>query len=258
MIASLILLMCFVSAVFYFLQERIIFYPDKLPGDYRFEFSGKYEEMNIATPDGNTINGLLFKADSCPKGLIFFLHGNAGSLAGWGNIAQTFTGLQYDIFMMDYRGFGKSSGKITSEKQFHADVQLAYRQITPKYPEDQVIVMGFSIGTGPAAKLASQNHPSRLVLLAPYYNLPDLARHHLPIIPNFLIKYKFRTNEYLPAIKAPVTVFHGTKDEVIYHESSLKLQKLFKPGDQLILLEGQRHNGITTNPVFIEAMRGKD
>src|SRR6187402_597718 len=94
-----------VCGLLYFFQEKIIFHPQKLNKEYVFQFDQKFEEKNIKTEDGIILNGLLFRADSS-KGLIFYLHGNAGSLDAWGVVADTYTPLHYDVFLLDYRGYG--------------------------------------------------------------------------------------------------------------------------------------------------------
>ncbi len=100
----------------YFFQEKMIFHPDKLANDYKYEFQQNFKEWNIKTKDDELLNGILFKADST-KGIIFYLHGNAGSLASWGNVAKIYTDRNYDCYMIDYPGYGKSSGKIKSQDQ---------------------------------------------------------------------------------------------------------------------------------------------
>lgn len=238
-----------ICGLLYFFQEKLIFYPQKLTRDYRFGFDQPFEEMTIIAHDKNQLHGLLFKTDSS-KGLIFYLHGNGGSLESWGEIAQTYTALKYDLFLLDYRGYGKSEGVINSQQQFFNDVQTAYDSLKNRYAEDRIVVLGYSIGTGAATMLASTNNPKLLILQAPYYSLTDMMRHTYPIIPTFILKYKFETNNYLKACKMPVVIFHGDADEVIYYGSSLKLQTLFKKQDTLIALQGQIHNGITDNVVY--------
>jgi alpha-beta hydrolase superfamily lysophospholipase len=251
---GLVALYALLCCVMYFMQEKLIFIPDKLEKGYVFNFKSKFEEKYFKAADGALLHGLLFKADSS-KGLIFYLHGNAGSLNDWGEIADYYTGLGYDLFMLDYRGYGKSEGTISNEKQIYSDVQMVYDNLKQQYQEDSMVIVGYSIGTGPATKLASDNHARLLVLQAPYYSLTDMMRHYYPILPTFLLKYQFETFKFLPKCTMPVVIFHGDQDEVIYYGSSLKLQKLFKKGDGLVTLNGGSHNGISELPAYQEAFK---
>jgi pimeloyl-ACP methyl ester carboxylesterase len=197
---------------------------------------------------------LLFKTDSA-KGLVFYLHGNAGSLDNWGEVAKLYTGVHYNVFIIDYPGYGKSEGAIKSKNQLFEAIQTAYDEMTKRFHEDSIVVLGYSIGTGLAAHLAATNHPRLLILQAPYYSLTDMMRQTYPIIPTFLLKYKIQTNEYLKDCKMPVVICHGDQDEVIYYGSSLKLKSEFKTGDTLITLKGLGHNGMTDNPDYISAIK---
>jgi len=244
----------FICGLIYLLQERLIFFPEKLKSDYRFEFPGIFEEINISMRDGVLLNGVLFRSDSS-KGLIFYLHGNAGSLRGWGEIAEIYTHLDYDLFMPDYRGYGKSESRIQSEEQFFDDMQLAYDHMKQFYPEDKIIILGYSIGTGAATKLASTNQSSLLILQAPFYSLIDMKNRYFPIIPGFLLKYKFETHKSIQNCKMPIVIFHGDKDEIIYFGSSLKLKELIKENDKVIPLYGQYHNGMSGNIQYLEELK---
>lgn len=232
--------------ILYFSQESIIFFPEKLDKNYKFRFEGDYEEQKIKTHDGIFLHGLLFKTHN-PKGVIFYLHGNSENLSSWGYIAKTYTDLNYDIFILDYRGYGKSEGKIINESQLFADNQIAYNHIKKRYSENTIIVLGYSIGSGMAAKLASTNNPKMLVLQAPYYSLSDVMKHKFPFVPTFILKYQFATHNYVKNCKSPVVVFHGDQDEVIDHGHSLKLKNEFKKQDTFITLPEQYHNGMNEN-----------
>lgn len=229
-----------------FFQEKFIFFPEKLDKDYKFEFEQKFEELSIKTTDGKLLHGLLFTADSS-KRLIIYFHGNAGSLSTWGEVAKTYTDLNYDVFLLDYRGYGKSEGEIEGQSQLYDDNQTVYNELKKRYNESNMIVLGYSIGTGLASKLAATNNPKLLILQAPYYNMTDMMQKNFSFIPTFLLKYKFATNDYLKDCKMPVVIFHGNQDEVIYYGSSQKLKNEFKSQDTLITLVGQGHNGITDN-----------
>jgi alpha-beta hydrolase superfamily lysophospholipase len=250
-IVILYLLFC---GTLYFYQEKLIFFPEKLDTNYSFSFEQKFEELNIKTVDGKLLNGLLFKATNS-QGIIYYLHGNGGSLGSWGNIAKTYTNLNYDVFMLDYRGYGKSEGKISSQKQLFEDAQTVYNELKKRYKEVQIIVLGYSIGTGIASKLASNNQPKLLILQAPYYSLTDMMQHSFSYLPTCILKYKLATNIYLNNCNMPVIIFHGDRDAVIYYGSLLKLKAEFKPQDTLITLKGQGHNGMTANKNYRIALK---
>lgn len=256
---SLYVILC---SLFYFNQEKLFLFPDKLATDHQFDFSEKFEEINLTTTNGVVLNSLLFKADST-KGVVFFLHGNGGSLDRFGKQADLYTSIGYDVFMTDYRGYGKSEGSIKSEKQLHQDNQMVYDEFKKTYLEDKIVIVGYSLGGFMAAKLASANNPKQLILLAPYCGGDDYDTRPknsieepilmriaklLPI--ELLMKYTFKTNEFIKNCKMPVLIIHGDADAAIHYGSSLKLKEDFKSGDKLIILEGEEHRAITTNPLY--------
>lgn len=252
-ISILLTLYVIVCGLLFVFQDKLIFFPQKLTKHHQFNFPQKFEEINIRTADQKLLHGLLFKTE-ISKGLIFYLHGNAGSLDGWGEVAETYTRLRYDVFLLDYRGYGKSEGRIQNDEQLYHDIQLAYNAMLKIYPENEIVVLGYSMGTGPAAKLASANQPRLLILQAPYYSLIDMMKHTVPFVPTFLLKYKLATHQSISGCKMPVFVIHGDQDEVIPYGQSLKLKTLFKDSDTLITLRGQTHNGMTHNPDYVKAI----
>lgn len=250
-IASLYVLVC---VLMYFMQERIIFIPTQLKASHQFTFDQDFEEKTFKAKDGVKLNGVLFKGAES-KGLIFLMHGNAGSLESIGGVAKTYTKLNYDVFILDYRGYGKSEGEINSQEQLFEDNQMAYEALKKEYDEKSIIVLGYSIGSGMAAYLASTNNPKMLILEAPYYSLTDLMQNTYSMLPTFILKYKFATNEYLKNAKMPVEIFHGTEDNSIYYGSSVKLKKELGGKVHLISLPNQGHNGITSNGVYQYAIK---
>lgn len=239
-----------VCACLYFSQEKLIFYPLKLDNNYVFNFEGKWEEVAINSFDGNKLHGLLFKADSS-QGLIFYLHGNAGNLATWGEVAKTYQKIGYDVFILDYRSYGKSEGVIKSQDQLFKDNQLVYDFIKTRYKESDIIVLGYSIGTGFASSLAANNSPKLLILQAPFYSMTDMMVKQFSFIPILLLRYKFPNNEFLKKCNIPIVIFHGSDDETIPFESSKRLIKETQMIDTLISLPLQGHNGMTENPNYL-------
>lgn len=234
--------------------EQQLFPGSQLQNDFHFEFSNPFTELNFLTQDGYKLNGLLFKAKQT-EGLIFYLHGSNDGLDTWGKVAPFYNNLNYDIFILDYRGYGKSEGKVSSEPQLSSDIQMVYDNLKKIYPESKIIVIGQSIGTGPAAILTANNNPKALILQAPYYSLPDWISNIAPDIDTSSMKYQFKTYEFLQKIKAPVTVFHGDADDAIYIGSSKKLSSFFKKDDRLFILKGEGHNNFINNTEYLEKMK---
>jgi pimeloyl-ACP methyl ester carboxylesterase len=200
------------------------------------------------------LNGVLFKSRDS-KGLIFYLHGNGGCISSWSDVSDVYTDLGYDLFLLDYRGYGKSEGSITSENQLHQDVQSVFNVVCTHYADKKIIVLGYSLGTCLAAKIAADNRVNMLILQAPYYSMTDMMNDHYKILPPFILRYKLDTYKYVQQCKCPIVIFHGDKDELIAYESSLKLKKLLKDTDTLVRLKGLGHNRITFDEQYVKALR---
>lgn len=233
----------------YIFQEHLIFHPEKLSDKYNYVFDVPFEEINYQTEDGNTINALLFKAEN-PKGVVYYHHGNAGSLESWGTRAIDFTSRGYDVLMYDYRGYGKSTGEIKNEKMLYGDALMIYKKILYDYKERDIVLYGISLGSGIAAELGRYNHPGKLVLETPYYNFYDVAKFHYPYLPNsILLHYKFRTDKFLPKVENRIYLFHGTEDETIPYNSSERLEKL-SDNITLFTIQDGSHNNLSTFPDY--------
>jgi len=241
-------LFIFIAAGIFFFQEKLIFFPDILPPNYKYVFEHKFEEINFDVEEQVTINALHFKAENS-KGIVYYSHGNSGCLQQWGSVADIFIMNNYDFLIYDYRGYGKSSGTISESNLYH-DAIFIYKQLLNDYKENEIIIYGRSIGTGIATKVASEFNPKHLVLESPYYNLPDLVKKMFPFIPSFLLRYKFRNDQMIKFVTCPVTIIHGTFDEVIYFGASQKLEKLFMEKDSLIPIIGGHHNDLADFEIF--------
>lgn len=233
---------------FYLLQEKIIFSPIKLPKDYHFPFEN-VEERNVEVDNGVFLNSLLFKSVS-PKGLIFYIHGNADNLRYWGDFAKFFTKRNYDVFMYDFRGFGKSDGKIIGEKSIQRDAKILYLEMKKLYPEERIIIYGFSLGTGIASKLASRNKAKMLILEAPFYHFIDLVKYHKAYLPaSWITKYHFRTNRYLRDVESDVHIFHGTNDRKVPYYLGEKLRDI-NPNTIFYPIKDATHNDMQSMEEF--------
>ncbi len=215
-----------ISVLLYYLQDYFLFKPEKLPPDFNFYYENqKVSEYHLETRDGAIINGLHFSVEK-PLGVILYLKGNSKSIKGWGKFAVDFTRNNYDVIMIDYRGFGKSTGK-RSQKAIKHDLQFIYNKIREKVNEKYIIIYGRSMGSGFATKLASMNNPKMLILDAPYYSLTKVTGRYMPFMPlSIILKYPMPTYKWIKYVKCPIHIIHGTEDKLIPFRSSVKLSQI--------------------------------
>lgn len=243
-----------VLAAAYLLQERFIFKPEKLKADFEYRYDAPFKELFFDVEPGVRINGLHFHVPE-PQGLVLYLHGNSRSIKGWSKYARDFFRYGYDVVLVDYRGFGKSTGK-RSEQNLHNDLRFVYNTLAQQYPENHLIVYGRSLGSGFAANLASENKPRYLILDAPYYSFRNVVARFLPILPlKYVLRYHLRTDKWLPKVNCHTYIIHGTRDRLIPIRNSEKLQELHPRKITLIRIEGGGHNNLPEFPQYHNFIR---
>lgn len=240
----LLLLYVAISIVVYFAQDLVLFRPEKLPSQFRFNYENiDFEEYLVQTKPGVTISGLRFKCQN-PVGVVFYLKGNSRSIKGWGKFAIDFIRYNYDVIMVDYRGFGKSKG-IRTQDEIKQDLQLVYDEIKKIVAEKYIILYGRSMGSGFATKLASVNNPKMLILDAPYYSMSKTTSRYLPFLPmSWLLKFPIPTYKWIKYVKCPIHILHGTKDTLIPFSSSIKLASIRPENTNLHAVIGGKHNDL--------------
>jgi alpha-beta hydrolase superfamily lysophospholipase len=233
-----------VGTSMYFFQEKILFRPTTLAQDYRYSFNHTFEELFLQSEDGAIINALHFKAEDS-KGAVLYFHGNAGDLSRWGTITEYFVKLNYDVLVMDYRTYGKSTG-VLNEQALYNDAQLCYDKLKESFTENQITIYGRSLGTAIATKMAATNSPKQLILETPYYSIIDVAKMRFPFMPvTYLMNYELPTHKFINNVQCPIYMFHGTEDYVVPFKSG---EKLFKaaPKDRttFVTIKNARHNNL--------------
>ena len=249
-----------VFSVLWWGQESLLFHPEPLPPDHRFSAAPDVHEVFIEVP-GARLNALHLRLPK-PRGLVFYLHGNAGNLDNWFVNPDFYRALNMDLFMIDYRGFGKSSGRIAGEAQLLADARAAWQSVAPQYAGRPVVVLGRSLGTGVAAQLAASlppgDRPDLLLLVSPYLSLQALAAQHYPWVPAGLLRYPLRTDLAfeggLADARTRVVLVHGEQDALIPLRHSEALAALL-PRAELHRIAGAAHADLQAFPAYLEAIR---
>jgi hypothetical protein len=238
-------------ALLWWTQERLIFLPAPLAPQHRFDVAPDVHETWIEV-DGARLNALHLRLPA-PRGVVFYLHGNAGNLAGWFTGADFFRQANFDLFMIDYRGYGKSSGRIESEDQLFADAAAAWAAVAPAYAGRRRVILGRSLGSALAARLAAGVRPELTILVSPYTSLGALASEHYPWVPRALLRYPLRTDQWLAKVDTPLLLVHGDQDEVIDPRHSERLLDL-APQARLLRVPGAGHNDLQEFPLYREGL----
>ena len=237
----------------YWQQEALIFHPRPLNADYHFTVAG-VEEVKVAV-DGAILSALHFKQPNA-KGMVFFLHGNGGNVDSWLTSVDIYRRVNYDLFILDYRGFGKSTGHIGSEAQLHRDVLQAWQSIAPQYVGKKMVIYGRSLGSGLAAQLSIAAKPDLTVLVTPYLSLSAMAHLRYPWLPAIINRYPMRSDEWLPQIKNPVMILHGTIDSIIPINQAEALSRT-RPSTELIVIPDAGHNDIHKFPLYLDTLAAR-
>ncbi len=241
-----------VLALLWFGQERLIFLPAPLPATQALARDADVHERFVEV-EGARLSVLELRLPQ-PRGVVFFLHGNAGNLASWFVNADFYRRAGYDLVMLDYRGYGKSSGRIESEAQLHADVRAVWQAVAPHYAGKRIVLYGRSLGTALAAALAAEVQPDLTLLVSPYQSMRALAAEHYPWVPAALLRYPLRTDEQIERIRTPVLLLHGDRDELIPLAHSEALQRR-APQARLHVVPGGAHNDLQEIESYLGAVR---
>lgn len=234
-----------VGIALYFLQDYILFHPVRLPAGQSYRFDIPFHEVNIPFDATANISIIQFLTGSSKKkGVVLYFHGNRKNISWYAHFAPRFTRHGYEIWMIDYPGFGKSTGRFTEQRLYDYATQL-YKLARTKFSANDIIIYGKSMGTGVASYLASVKDCKALVLETPYYSMQSLVGTFAPVYPvNNMIHYRLPVFEYLPNVTVPVIIFHGSADMVIPFANAKQLRRVLKQGDEFITIEGGSHNDL--------------
>lgn len=219
---------------FYVRQEQYLMKPDQDPAGMR---ASELKESEFVLPS-NMLQGDKNAAVCCrryqpktvtSKGTVLYFHGNKGNMDKCEWEIEFLVELGYEVWTLDYRGFGTSKGPV-SEEALRADAAAAYQLVTAESLPENVIVWGRSFGSGIAASVVAgaKKEPKLLVLETPYWSLMDAARRNGALVPSTLFRYELPTHQYLLSVTCPIHLIHGTQDEKIPFHSSERLLELAK------------------------------
>jgi uncharacterized protein len=197
-------------------QRRFLYFPMRdfvaSPADFGF----RHEEVNLTAEDGVAIHAWWLPVDGATRTALF-LHGNAGNVSYWVEVAIVFREVGWNTLILDYRGYGRSSGHPTEEGTY-LDARAAYLHLVKDRGIDssRIVVIGRSLGGGVATWLAEHHPVGGLVLENTFTSIADVVAGSFPLpgIRTF-VRLGYPSLSRMPGLDVPLLVIHGANDELI-------------------------------------------
>ncbi|MCC7408504.1 MAG: alpha/beta hydrolase [Phycisphaeraceae bacterium] len=250
-------------------ENKFIYFPTPYPeGDWALAQGDKVGppfvyDVEMLTTDGVKIHGWYCAPEPWSRGkpredrpVILLLHGNAGNVTHRYEWADDLVRLPADVFMLDYRGYGKSQGS-PDEAGVYLDSQTAWKFLTEDRQIDprRIILLGESLGGAVAVDLASRVQPGGLVIQSSFTSIHDVVRWHYRWIPPFLIRTKMDSLSKLAKVHCPVLVIHGQDDEVISYDMGQRLFNAAHEPKTLYSVEGGDHGNLVMGERYVPTLR---
>ncbi|MFN8266446.1 MAG: alpha/beta hydrolase [Chitinophagales bacterium] len=239
------------------LEQQIIFRPKKLPQQYvfkgRFPLTEYFFDFNI---EGNSFQINVVHVQTVqPKGIVFFLHGTLNHIQYHLPKTDLFIENGYDVVMMDYPKYGKSKGVLTAPLLYKVveSTFIKVRDLLP--PTTAWIIAGRSLGTALASNLATKISAMALILISPYYSMPDLFQHKVKLFTFNRLHFKLENFLYLPKVPCKSYILHGTKDKLIPISIAEKLIPFLKSPAHFFAIEYADHFNIHEMEAYKEKIR---
>ncbi len=210
--AALVLL----NLLFWVLQPGMVFYPtrplDATPADWGLPF----EDLSLTSADGEALHGWFVPSPGAAKTLLF-LHGNAGNVSHRGASVEIFHRLGLNVLIIDYRGYGRSSGT-PSEDGVYLDARAAWDYLVTerKIAPQDILIFGRSLGGAIAVDLAARVPAGGLILESTFSSAGDVARHLYPLLSRLVrLRMPFDSERKIGGVSAPLLMLHSPRDEII-------------------------------------------
>ncbi|MFC1976070.1 alpha/beta hydrolase [Chloroflexota bacterium] len=241
---AIILYIGLVTSLFIF-QDRLIYFPIRNITATPADIGLPYEPVWLETADGVRLSGWFVPAEKA-RGVVLFFHGNAGNISHRLDSIKTFHRLGLSVFIIDYRGYGQSEGKI-SEQGTYLDAEAAWHYLVEErqIPPGEIILFGRSLGGAVATWLAQKYTPGMLIVESTFTSVPNVAAKHYPFFPvRLLARIKYNTLEHLPQIDCPILVVHSPDDEIIPYSHGQELFGTAQEPKHFLKLKGGHNEGV--------------
>ncbi len=259
MIENILLLvvgLALLSGGMYLQQPSMIFFPDATLDQTPAEWGFAYEDIFLDTKDGMRLHGWYIPRHGSKQALLFF-HGNAGNISHRGASVEIFHRLGLNIFIFDYRGYGRSQGK-PDENGLYKDARAAWRYLIDDrgFAREDIILFGRSLGGAVAVELAAEVQPGGLILESTFSSAEDVANAVFPVLSRLIfLRFDFNTAAQIGRVTCPVLVLHSPDDEIIPFHLGEKVFQAANEPKSLVKMRGDHNNGfLMSQPDYEQAL----
>ena len=255
LVQILVIFVLFIVFLIFYLkyyEKKGIYFPASYIEFTPSDFNLAYDDVYFLTSDGFKLNGWFIKA-SKPIATILFCHGNAGNISHRVEFIKMFNEAGFDVFIFDYRGYGKSEGK-PDEKGLYLDAMASYKYMVDekKIPPDSIVLYGESIGGNVAIDLALKMEAGFLISYASFTSAIDMGKRLFPFIPRGFLKLiasvEFDAGSKTKNIQIPKLIMHSEDDEIVPFALGEKLFKDASPPKEFYAMKGGHNEAIFVNP----------
>jgi len=240
-----------------YVERRSIYFPMKGIMTTPKSIDLPYEEIYFKTFDNVRLHSWFIPNDKRPAYTVIFCHGNAGNISHRLEKIALLYKLGLDIFIFDYRGYGKSEGT-PSESGLYKDVDAAYKYLTEKrrIPKDNILLYGESIGGAVAINLAAKSDVRALITEEAFTSTKDMTKIYYPFMPHFIMSSKLDSVSKIKNIKSPKLIIHSIDDEIVPFRLGEKLFNAAGPPKRFLKIRGS-HNTcfLDSEEEFMEGVR---
>jgi len=228
----------------YFQQPQMIFYPLRELSQNPADWGLDYEDVTLNTVDNVQLHGWYIPQQRSKQVLLFF-HGNAGNISHRRDSIELFHRLGLNVFIIDYRGYGKSRGN-PDEQGLYRDAAAAWDYLTEEkgIASDHILIFGRSLGGAVAARLAAGVQARGLILESTLSSARDFARTVFPVLSRLVFtRYDFNTAENIQHVHYPVLVLHSPDDEIMPFHLGEKIFQAAQQPKHFVRMRGGHNNG---------------
>lgn len=262
LVFGLLLAIAYVAGAAGMIDRFFVYFPDKTLSASPEGLGLAYEDVVFEADDGYRLHGWYVPAGGDVT--LLWFHGNAGNIADrLTNLKLVHDKLQVNVFLFDYRGYGRSQGK-PSEKGLYRDAEaaLTYLWSRDDISQERVVYFGRSLGAAVAVELAARYHPYGLILESTFPSIPYLAGHNYPVIPSWLVKpfvrARYDSLKKISGVGAPLLMLHGDSDDIVPIKAGRTLFDAANEPKSFYVVPGAGHNDIPTvgGSDYFDRLRG--